>query len=251
MKGLILSAGLGSRFRQYTQNQHKLLLTVNGVPVIDYALQAFFRAGIYDVGLVTGFMADHISDWVGNGSRYGLKIKYIFNADYKLGNAISLQVAQAFTGDEDFVLSMGDHMVSHSLITQVLEFNGDCQGNVLGVDFGLNIRHAHDATRVLVEAGGRISSIGKHLNQWNGIDAGTFVFSSQIYGAVNQWITRDESGRYELGGALAYLIDQGGSLQSCDISGHFWHDVDDMKDLNGLQRMGFDPVTSQESRKNW
>ena len=146
MKGLILSAGLGSRFRQHTQNQHKLLLTVNGVPIIDYALQAFFRAGIYEVGLVTGFMADHISDWVGNGSRYGLKVEYVFNPDYTLGNAISLQVAQIFTGDEAFVLSMGDHMVSHGLISRVQEFN-ECEGNVLGVDFGLDMRHAHDATR--------------------------------------------------------------------------------------------------------
>lgn len=250
MKGLILSAGLGSRFRQHTENQHKLLLTVNSVPIIDYALHAFFRAGIYEVGLVTGFMANHISDWVGNGSRYGLKVEYIFNADYTLGNAISLQVGQAFTGDEAFVLSMGDHMVSHGLISHVQEFN-ECEGNVLGVDFGVDIRYAHDATRVQVEAGGRIASIGKHLNKWNGIDAGVFRFAPEIYGVVNQWIGCDKSGRYELGGALAYLIDQGGSLRSCDISGLFWHDVDDMKDLSKLQKSGFNPVTEQRGRNRW
>ena len=107
MKGLILCAGVGSRFGSYTHKQHKLLLTVHDVPIIDYTLRAFARSGVDDVGLITGFMADQINAWVGDGSRYGLKVKYIFNQDYKLGNAVSLQVSHTFTNGQAFVLSMG------------------------------------------------------------------------------------------------------------------------------------------------
>ena len=71
MKGLILCAGVGSRFGSATHKQHKLLLTVNDVPIIDYTLRAFACSGVDEVGLVTGFMADQINAWVGDGSRYG------------------------------------------------------------------------------------------------------------------------------------------------------------------------------------
>lgn len=235
MKGLILCAGMGSRFGSYTNYQHKLLLTVNDVPLIDYTLMSFAHSGIDDVGLVTGFMGDQISNWVGDGSRYGLKVSYIFNSDYKLGNAVSLKVSQTFTDGQAFILSMGDHMVSSNLLTNVIEYSANSTNNVLGVDFNLNSRSVEDDTRVLVVPGQKISSIGKHINSWNGIDTGVFWFNSEIYGVIDQWIANDKSERYELGDALDFYINKGGLLKSCDISNYFWHDVDNLKDLQHLR----------------
>jgi choline kinase len=236
MKGVILAAGMGSRFGLHTQEEHKLLLTVKDVPIIDYTLQAFSRSGIVEVALVTGFMPDRINEWVGDGSRYGLQISYIFNPDYRLGNAVSVQAARAFTKNHNFVLSMGDHMISTDLITRVMDSHGDIEGNVLGVDFDL--RKAHEATLVLVDDEARISSIGKSIRKWNGIDSGVFRFNPDIHGLIDLWIARDSSGRFELSGALDYLIKQGGLLKSCDISGCYWHDVDNMEDLNYLRMAG-------------
>ena len=129
---------------------------------------------------------------------------------------------------QDFILAMGDHMASSSLITNVMKFGGDYQGNVLGVDFDLTLYHAQEATRVLVEDKEKISSIGKHISIWNGVDSGVFRFTSEIYEVINQWVNYDKSGRYELGDMLAYFIDQGGLLKSCDI--------DNPEDLECLQK---------------
>ena len=236
MKGVILAAGLGSRFGLHTQEEHKLLLTVGDVPIIDYTLQAFFRAGISDVALVTGFMADRINDWVGDGSRYGLKITYIFNPDYRSGNAVSVQAARTFTKDQSFILSMGDHLISSGLIAHVMDAHGNFEDNVLGVDFDL--RKAHEATLVLVDTETIISSIGKHIRKWNGIDSGVFKFNSDIHALIDQWIACDKSGRFELSGALDYSIKQGGLLKSCDISDHYWYDIDYMEDLHNVRMAG-------------
>ncbi|PZC45293.1 MAG: Choline kinase [Chloroflexi bacterium] len=235
MKGVILSAGVGSRFGSYTEKEHKLLLTVGDFPIIDHTLWAFSQAGIVNVGLVTGFMSDRINDWVGDGSQYGLKIETIFNKNYRFGNALSVQMAQSFADGQDFILAMGDHMASSSLITNVMKFDGDYQGNVLGVDFNITSYHAQEATRVLVKDKETICSIGKHIKIWNGVDSGVFRFTSEIYEVINQWVNCDDSGRYELGEMLAYFIDQGGLLKSCDISGEFWHDIDNPEDLERLQ----------------
>ena len=241
MKGVILSAGLGSRFGSYTEKEHKLLLTIGDFPIIDYTLRSFSQAGIVDVGLVTGFMSDRINAWVGNGSQYGLKIETIFNKNYKFGNALSVQMAQSFVDGQDFILAMGDHMASSSLITNVMKFGGDYQGNVLGVDFNITSYHVQEATRVLVGDKEKISSIGKHIRMWNGVDSGVFRFTPEIYEVVNQWVNCDKSGRYELGDMLAYFIDQGGLLKSCDISGQFWYDIDNPEDLERLKTRSVQP----------
>ena len=230
MKGVILSAGLGSRFGSYTKGEHKLLLLVNGSPIIDYTLQSFHMAGIVDVVLVVGFMADRIRDWVGHGSQYGLNVQYAFNPDYEFGNALSLRKAQAFTSDEGFILSMGDHMISSQLITSEMESHLDYQSSVLGVDFNPSLLHAQDVTRVMVEAEERISSIGKHIQEWNGTDSGVFRLNSEIFEVVDKWIDLDKSERYELGDVFAHMISQGGTLKSCDISDSYWYDVDTLED---------------------
>ena len=235
MKGVILSAGLGSRFGSYTKKEHKLLLRINDRPIIDYTLRSFQMAGIAEVVLVVGFMADRIRDWVGHGSRYGLNIQYTFNPDYKSGNALSLRQAKAFTSDEDFILSMGDHMISSQLIANVMGSHHDYQSSVLGVDFDPSLRHAQDVTRVMVEAKERISSIGKHIEKWNGTDSGVFRLNPKIFEIVDKWIGLDKSERFELGDVFAYMISQGGILKSCDISDCYWHDVDTLEDLQTLQ----------------
>ena len=99
--------------------------------------------------------------------------------------------------------------------------------------------YTQEATRVLVEDKEKISSIGKHIRIWNGIDCGVFRFTSEIYEVMNQWINCDISGRYDLGDMLAYFIDQGGLLKSCDISGQFWSDIDNPEDLERLQTRDF------------
>ena len=124
-------------------------------------------------------------------------------------------------------------MISTDLVTRVMDSHGNFDGNVLGVDFDL--RKAHEATLVQVDAEARISSIGKRIRKWNGIDSGVFRFDSDIHGLIDQWIAHDSSGRFELSGALNYLIKQGGLLKSSNISGCYWHDVDNMEDLNHLR----------------
>ena len=235
MKGVVLSAGLGSRFGSYTKKEHKLLLLVNNRPIIDYTLQSFRMAGIVDVVLIVGFMADRIKDWVGNGSKYGLNVQYTFNPDYKLGNALSLQRAHAFTNDEGFILAMGDHMISSKLINNVMEFYPNYQTSVLGVDFNPSLRYAQDVTRVMVETEERISSIGKRIKKWNGTGSGVFRLNPEIFEVVDQWINLDKSERYELGDVFAHMISQGGILKSCDISDCYWYDVDTLEDLQQLQ----------------
>lgn len=228
MKGVILAAGYGNRFALGEGRLHKLLLPVGDRAVIDYTLEAFGKAGVTDVAVVIGYRGDLLRDHIGDGTRHGIHIEYLFNPKYEMGNALSLLTAKTFTQDEPFLLSMGDHLVSPPLLSRMLEPMTD--SSALGVDFSPTIHDIDEATRVCVDSNGSIYRIGKDLAEWNGVDAGVFRLTPAIYEAITA-IMGEQRDEYHLSQAVTSMISGGHPLYACDISGCFWQDIDTWDDL--------------------
>ena len=235
MKGVLLAAGAGSRLAHYHQGIPKVLLPVTRRTIIDYTLEAFGQVGVTELAIVIGYQGHLIRDWVGDGSRYALEVEYIFNPDYEWGNAISLHTARSFAQGEPILLAMADHMVSPRLLAALTNWDG--KASALAVDFDFSIRDAEEGTRVLVEEHGSIVSIGKGLADWNGIDTGVFKFAPDIFGAIDKEVSVGSKRQHELSHAITRLIEEGGSLQACDVSGSFWHDVDTWEDLQYVRKV--------------
>ena len=170
-----------------------------------------------------------MKSWVGDGSRFGLRVEYVHNPDFRLGNAVSLYAARSFVKDETFILSMADHMVSPELVRRVVGFPGS--SNVLGVDFNLSAREVEEGTRVMVKSG-VVGSIGKGLNDWNGIDAGVFRLNPAVFEAVEDIMATNKGSEYQLSGAIQRMLDMDHTLFACDVSSFFWQDIDTLDDLD-------------------
>jgi N-acetyl-alpha-D-muramate 1-phosphate uridylyltransferase len=76
MKALILAAGRGERMRPLTDHTPKPLLEVRGKPLIVWHLEALARDGIREVVVNTAWLEERIVDRLGDGSRYGVTIRY-------------------------------------------------------------------------------------------------------------------------------------------------------------------------------
>ena len=233
MKGIILAAGCGSRLALRSGQRHKALLPVAGRAIIDYTLDAFSQAGVADVAIIIGHQGDALKAWVGDGSRQGLRIQYVFNPAYRRGNALSVYAARTFIEDEPFLLSMADHMISPDLLAELQDIEEPV--NALAVDFTLSSHQIEEGTRVLVNQEGMITRIGKGLPHWSGIDAGVFRLTPAIFGAI-AGLMGERGHEYELSRAISRMIKQGHPLQACDISGSFWHDIDTWEDLEMVRR---------------
>ena len=81
MKAVIIAGGLSTRLRPLTNDTPKPLIEVAGKNILERTLQQLKRAGIRDVILNTHYLADKISDYFGNGSRFGLKVEYFYEKD--------------------------------------------------------------------------------------------------------------------------------------------------------------------------
>ncbi len=73
---LILAAGRGARMRPLTDHTPKPLLQVAGRPMIEWHLLALAAAGVRRVVINCAWLEQQIAAALGDGSRWGLQIRY-------------------------------------------------------------------------------------------------------------------------------------------------------------------------------
>jgi len=113
LPALILAAGRGERMRPLTDTTPKPLLTVQGKPLIEWHLAALARDGVRDVVINTAHLEEQFEPTLGDGSRWGLRIRYSHErADHggALETAGGIAKALPMLGDAFWVLA-GDVFV--------------------------------------------------------------------------------------------------------------------------------------------
>lgn len=100
----ILAGGLATRLRPMTEEIPKSLVEVGGEPFIVRQLDYLRRQGVRDVVLCVGYLGDMIETVVGNGSHFGLRVRYSMDGRVLLGTGGALRRAIPLLGDACFVL---------------------------------------------------------------------------------------------------------------------------------------------------
>ena len=105
MRAIILAGGRGSRLRPYTVVLPKPLMPVGDRPVLDVVVRQLRRAGFDRLTVATGYLAELIEAFFGDGRSYGVDIDYFREAE-PLGTAGSLALIEGL--DEPFLVMNGD-----------------------------------------------------------------------------------------------------------------------------------------------
>ncbi|MDH1145037.1 nucleotidyltransferase family protein [Pseudomonas mosselii] len=107
MKAMILAAGKGERMRPLTLHTPKPLVPAAGKPLIEYHLEALARAGIREVVINHAWLGQQIEDHLGDGSRFGLRIRYSAEGE-PLETGGGIFKALPLLGGAPFLLVNGD-----------------------------------------------------------------------------------------------------------------------------------------------
>src|SRR5437588_6198005 len=110
MKAVILAAGKGTRMRELTNELPKPMLEVQGKPILEHILRGLAGVGIRDVFIVTGFRAEVVESYFGDGSRWGARIVY-GRQTVQDGTGKAPELAREFIGGSPFLLTYGDILV--------------------------------------------------------------------------------------------------------------------------------------------
>ena len=113
MKALIFAAGLGERMRPLTDTTPKPLLQVGGKRLIEWHLEKLAACGIEDVVINTSWLATQFPEMLGDGARWGLRIRYSYEGTTPLETGGGMLNALPLLGDEPFLLVNGDVWTDH------------------------------------------------------------------------------------------------------------------------------------------
>ena len=126
MQALILAAGTGSRLKQYTEKVPKCMVPVNGVPMIERAVDAIVAAGIKQLYIGLGYKSEVLKEFIAKTFDQkrldGMKIDFIENPVYdKTNNIYSLWLARQAFSDDDTILLESDLVFDKGLIKNLVQ----------------------------------------------------------------------------------------------------------------------------------
>ena len=121
MQAIILAAGMGKRLGEYTHDNTKCMLEVNGVRLIDRMLSALKEVNVTRIVLVVGYKGQNVRNYVGTEYE-GIPIEYVENPIYdKTNNIYSLFLAKEYLLAEDSLLLESDIIFEASIIKKLVE----------------------------------------------------------------------------------------------------------------------------------
>ena len=151
MQAIILAAGMGKRLGEYTKNNTKCMLPVNGVRLIDRMLTQLSSQNLNRVVIVVGYEGTKLIEYIGNRYDNKLKIEYVHNPIYdKTNNIYSLALAKQQMMEDDTLLlesdlifdsEMLDILVKHpdSNLALVAKYETWMDGTMVRIDDDRNI----------------------------------------------------------------------------------------------------------------
>ena len=122
MQAIILAAGMGRRLGEYTQDNTKCMLSINGQHLIDRDLDQLSKLNLNRVIIVVGYKGKNLIDHIGHRYDNRLKIEYINNSVYdKTNNIYSLSLAKDKLMEDDTILMESDLIFEESILNILVD----------------------------------------------------------------------------------------------------------------------------------
>ena len=117
---VLMAGGRGQRLYPLTKEVPKPMLPIGDIPLLEIILRNLMAQGFLNVHISVNYLAEVIVDFVGDGSRFGLNVSYIYE-DKPLGTAGAIAQLHG-TITEPFVV-MNSDLLTHVDLRRLLTFH--------------------------------------------------------------------------------------------------------------------------------
>ena len=181
--GILLVGGFGTRLSPLTNKTPKPMLPIANLPVTEHQLLVAKAAGITKVVLATAYLAETFTPYFGDGSNWGMDLKYALETE-PLGtggairNAAELILAE-ISENEPIVVFNGDVLSRHNLAAQIKLHQSSAAAATLHL---VSVEDARPYGCVPFDETGRVTDFLEKMENpiTNTINAGCYVFSPQV-----------------------------------------------------------------------
>jgi len=221
LQAVIMAGGLGTRLRPLTEDLPKPMLPVGGKPLMELVIEQLREVGIRRVNITTHYKPEKISDHFGDGSAYGVELKYV-NEDRPLGTGGALGLIDAPT--EPVLVINGD------ILTQVdframLAYHQEHQAimTVAVKQYEIKVPYG-----VIECEGPRICALKEKPQMHFLVNAGVYLLEPKVY----EFIPNGE--HFNMTDLIQWLLDADHIVASFPII-EYWLDIGQLKDYEKVQ----------------
>ena len=176
---ILLVGGMGSRLMPLTKATPKPMLSVAGVPFTEHQIRKAADAGISEIVLATSYKAELFEPYFGDGSKFGIKIKYAVEKT-ALGTGGGIKNASSLLDNcDEVVIFNGDVLSGHSLENQ-LDFHRKNKAEVTLYLTEVKDARAYGCVELSVDK--QVESFNEKMEnpKSNLINAGCYVFNPKV-----------------------------------------------------------------------
>ena len=177
---VVMAGGLGSRLGSLTEHLPKPMLPVGGKPILEIVLAQLRKEGFRDVTITTGFRSDLIRKHFGDGSPFGLKVRYTEETS-PLGTVGALSLVDPDLAGPILVIN-GDVLTTQSL-RAVVDFHALQKA---AITVGI-VRHAQEVPFGVVSHNGELlAEIVEKPKLYVDIGAGIYVLDKEVLSLIQK-----------------------------------------------------------------
>lgn len=185
-QAVILAGGAGTRLRPFTLTNPKPMYPINGVPFIEHLVKLLKDNGLNEIVILTGYLGDKISNYFGDGSKFGTKITYSHTPYVNTEGRENLNGARLMNAidllDNHFLLMYCDNYWPINLKKIVTAYNQNKTLAMMAVysnKYGLGEYGFEN--NVFIDNKNLVTKYDKSRNgTYNGLDIGTFILGKTI-----------------------------------------------------------------------
>ena len=231
MQAIILAGGKGTRINAGREPIPKSLYQVEDKTLLEHLILNLKSTGITEFIVVVGFMADKIALKIGDGSNYGVKIKYVMTPYFEKTLGLSLLLTEEHIKGE-FILAMSDHFIEREGLQKIVNYTLEKDACALLIDKKINtITWLDDAAKVQLR-GSNILGVNKSYTDYQAVDCGVFKCSPVIFEEIKK--AKDQLDSM----SVAVSIFAGkGKIFAVDIGANRWVDIDEYSELELAREM--------------
>ncbi len=238
MQAIILAAGMGKRLGEYTKENTKCMVKMNGECIIDRLLNQLSRLDLERIVIVVGYEGGKLIEHIGDRYRGKLDIEYVENSIYyKTNNIYSLALAKEYMLQDDTLLIESDLVFDDSMLrllvdnehpnlALVAKYESWMDGTVVCIDDENNI------VNFVPKAAFRFDEVNKYYKTIN-----VYKFSKEFsrtkyipfLDAYTKAVGNNEY--YENVLRVITFLDNS-ELKALPVGNEKWYEIDDKQDLD-------------------
>jgi phosphoenolpyruvate phosphomutase len=240
-RAILLAASRGAELRELTEDRPKVLIDINGKPLIEQSINNFYAHDIKDISIVRGYKKEAFKF---------PNIKYVDNDNFESTNELaSLFLAKKEIVDHT-VISYGDILYRKYILSRLLEEKGDI---TIVVDANISNRtsdykgdfvlcskkHTNSFDEGLVELQGvKFGTAGENKEasgEWIGLVKTNKVGSDILSKTLVELSATPDFNKLKLPDLMNKLLEKKVKINVMYIDGH-WMDVDSYSDVSKGQK---------------